>query len=570
MKVIQQNNEPINVIIDKDRQRGLYIAHFDYRQTSPRVSLGSTWVAKDIRHNRRFLMRVVDTAYNTNYDLKQILSHVRDDPNQPFDSRALEYYCSEAVWLCMEGEFVNGSLQEVNDQPTVLQTFLSPTTSSDNLIVASPDIRRGFIIGNLRSGSRELAPTVTLEDRFVGYRTLVSGASGFGKSTLVRNIARRWMENTGYGVIIDDLKGEYIGNTKNEKGEIVYGLANHPNAKQNLYLLTPFPRKYEDSQFINRIAELIPLEFHIDDIPPDSLGEVATHISPAQQQFLDMYHDKEGLFSLLLREDEDSNTITDDWHKHFKGFIVATKSGRANLQTEDYSTDLSDFQQSSYTPIFSVRKHLKRLEQSHFIRIDGKSCLPKIRSLLKRGATIILDKNGLTDSQRMIVSTVIANELYKHNERYSSGSPDEQKQVIHFVYLVEEAHLLLSREKAREGSVFVNFAKTGRSFQIGLVAVTQRPSSVDANILTQFDNFITFRLTNERDVKDLVEAKSDFQGYEGDIRIMGRGAAVTAFGEPTKVQSIQVFDWTRSRATTLLLEEQENLLPSNDEAHKTD
>jgi hypothetical protein len=93
---------------------------------------------------------------------------------------------------------------------------------------------------------------------------------------------------------------------------------------------------------------------------------------------------------------------------------------------------------------------------------------------------------------------------------------------------------------------------------------------VDANILTQFDNFITFRLTNERDVKDLVEAKSDFQGYEGDIRIMGRGAAVTAFGEPTKVQSIQVFDWTRSRATTLLLEEQENLLPSNDEAHKTD
>jgi len=144
---------------------------------------------------------------------------------------------------------------------------------------------------------------------------------------------------------------------------------------------------------------------------------------------------------------------------------------------------------------------------------------------------------------------------YSNKLRYSSGNPNKKKQVIPFVYLVEEAHLLLSHEKAKEGSVFVNFAKTGRSFQIGLVAVTQRPSSVDANILTQFDNFITFRLTNERDVKDLVEAKSDFQGYEGDIRGMGRGAAVTAFGEPTKVQSIQVSAWTEKQAKTSLSDE---------------
>jgi hypothetical protein len=57
-----------------------------------------------------------------------------------------------------------------------------------------------------------------------------------------------------------------------------------------------------------------------------------------------------------------------------------------------------------------------------------------------------------------------------------------------------------------------------------------------------------------------LNAKSDFQGYEGDVRTMGRGAAVIAFGEPTKVQSIQVFEWTQERAKTLLSVEQVQLM----------
>ena len=138
----------------------------------------------------------------------------------------------------------------------------------------------------------------------------------------------------------------------------------------------------------------------------------------------------------------------------------------------------------------------------------------------------------------------------------------QKKMVIPFVYLVEEAHLLLSREKVSEGSVFVNFAKTGRSFQIGLVAVTQRPSSIDTNILSQFDNFISFQLTNSKDVADLITAKSDFEGYDKELRTIGRGMAVTAFGEPTRVQSIKVFPWTKERAGKLLSEEQKKLLGS--------
>jgi hypothetical protein len=548
---MQKGDEPINVIYDKDRSKGLYIADFDYRQTDPRVTIGSTWAGEDVRYDRRYLFRVVDMGYHTNYSQDDIVKSVREEPNKLFRERDLEYYCREVAWLRLEGEFCGVQLVEVFDQPTVLRTMLKPTTQIDDYIIAAPDMGRGFPIGILRSGNRELKPMVTLEDRFMGFRSLICGASGFGKSTFVRNIARYWLENTDYGVLIDDLKGEYVRDIQNEKGEVVEGLAHHPDARNNLVLLTPFPRKYEGDNSLSDI-EVMQLTINIDDIPPDSLSEVATHIQPAQQQFLDMYGDKEGLFSLLLRENEDGSPKTDDWYEHFKRFIIAKKEAQKKVVAGGYVTDLVDFQQSSYIPIQYVRKHLDRLVNMSFVNIKGESCLPRIRERLAEGATIILDKNGLTDAQKVIVSTVLANELYKHNEKWSAGTPEEQKNVIPFVYLVEEAHNLLSKEKASEGSVFVNFAKTGRSFSIGLVAVTQRPSSVDTNILSQFDNYITFRLTNDQDVRDLVKAKSDFAGYEEEIRTMRRGMAVTAFGEPTKVQSIKGFAWNSKRAKSRL------------------
>ena len=179
-----------------------------------------------------------------------------------------------------------------------------------------------------------------------------------------------------------------------------------------------------------------------------------------------------------------------------------------------------------------------------------------IKDLLKAGKTIILDKSGLTDEDRMIISIVLSNTLYDHNEKHSSGTPQDQNKVIPFIYVVEEAHLLLSRERVREGSIFVNFAKTGRSFKIGLVMVTQRPSSIEDNILSQCDNFITFRLTFEEDVKDLVKASGGaFTGYEVDIQNLDRGAAVVAFGETRRVQTIKFFPWAEKRAKSRLSDE---------------
>lgn len=73
------------------------------------------------------------------------------------------------------------------------------------------------------------------------------------------------------------------------------------------------------------------------------------------------------------------------------------------------------------------------------------------------------------------------------------------------VFVCDEAHLYLpkksetnpSEERALEN--FEKIAKEGRKYGVGLLVVSQRPSDVSETILSQCNNFITLRLTNDKD-----------------------------------------------------------------------
>jgi len=81
------------------------------------------------------------------------------------------------------------------------------------------------------------------------------------------------------------------------------------------------------------------------------------------------------------------------------------------------------------------------------------------------------------------------------------------------VLVCDEAHLYLPKrgglnpleERALEN--FEKIAKEGRKYGVGLLVVSQRPSDVSETILSQCNNFIVLRLTNDRDqsvVKNLL------------------------------------------------------------------
>jgi len=84
------------------------------------------------------------------------------------------------------------------------------------------------------------------------------------------------------------------------------------------------------------------------------------------------------------------------------------------------------------------------------------------------------------------------------------------KEIRHPVALIcDEAHIYLPRDggnpiEERAIGSFEKVAKEGRKYGVSIVVVSQRPSDVNATILSQCNNVIALRLTNSAD-QDVVK-----------------------------------------------------------------
>ncbi len=74
-----------------------------------------------------------------------------------------------------------------------------------------------------------------------------------------------------------------------------------------------------------------------------------------------------------------------------------------------------------------------------------------------------------------------------------------------FALICDEAHLYLPVREDSDAvekqalATFERIAKEGRKYGVSIVAVSQRPSDVSRTILSQCNNFMVLRLTNDRD-----------------------------------------------------------------------
>lgn len=99
--------------------------------------------------------------------------------------------------------------------------------------------------------------------------------------------------------------------------------------------------------------------------------------------------------------------------------------------------------------------------------------------------------------------------------------------------LLEEAHHYLRDPFAEEGTqlkAYERLAKEGRKFNCSLLVSTQRPSELSTTVLAMCSNWISLRLTNERDITSLRHAIENGNEHTlSEISGLPRGDAI-AFG----------------------------------------
>jgi len=143
---------------------------------------------------------------------------------------------------------------------------------------------------------------------------------------------------------------------------------------------------------------------------------------------------------------------------------------------------------------------IRYLEELRRIGVYGVGSLP-LDQLLEPGAVTVVNLAGLRAEVQDHLAFNILARIFNARLRYVRGV-DGESYPYPVVIVVEEAHRFMppkSQKQTRSRDVAATIASEGRKFGVFLVAITQRPSRIDPDVLSQLQGQIILRIVNPRD-----------------------------------------------------------------------
>ena len=334
-------------------------------------------------------------------------------------------------------------------------------------------------------------------NKFFQRHAAILGSTGSGKSWCVANILEKASELKYSNIIVFDMHGEYKSLTKGENriadGYKIAGPGDlESESEKNLFL--PY-------WILNREEMLSMILDRGDSNAPNQASRFTHHVQELKKQSVEEANPQDpyqtftvdspipfDMGELIQRLETDNTTkgvssstgkaVKGDWEGQFNRFIARLD---AKVQDKRYGfmfqppADLQDY-----------------------------GWLSKLASLLLgcdaplKGIKII-DFSEVPSDVLPVVTGTLARLLYD----IQFWLDDEKR--TPFTLVCDEAHLYLplkDEADAVQKQALYNFeriAKEGRKYGVSILAVSQRPSDVSKTILSQCNNFIVLRLTNETD-----------------------------------------------------------------------
>ncbi len=324
-------------------------------------------------------------------------------------------------------------------------------------------------------------------DKLKSKRTMVFAQSGFGKTNLMKVLIKESIDDTSAGKLIFDLNGEYFLNGKNTYG---FGAIDDSNIKKNLVVYSDkkISGEYKNN-FISAGNVLLNMRKHM------SIGDIinfGTGFSSVMQNFL-YYLEDEQVKDFIDNIDTYVNS-PQELHTKYPDFFKKEKDASAT------------------TTIAAIRKRLKPLiEENKGLHAGNSELIENCLKYLGEGKTVIIDLSLKDNREANIISTILVRKLFEQNKQ--NFTTNKEDKVIKSIVFVEEAQNVLSDEFVKSNTnPFVKIAKEGRKFDLGLVAITQRPSAISEEIRSQAENFFVMHMGNTKDIKALIDSNIQYDG----------------------------------------------------------
>lgn len=332
-------------------------------------------------------------------------------------------------------------------------------------------------LGHLAYGQRELkgVPVRFSVGRLKGRRSFAFARAGYGKSNLIKYLmSQLYSSPPDVGLLIFDPEGEYALPDAHGRP----GLVNVPALRDRISLYTN--RKVDPAH-----ERVVKGSVYVDfgDFPPQDI--VAGFVAQEKQ---------DSVFANLLR--------TQDWDRWKE--LVALLSEKGFASEDRKMADLLAYraqqsrQQQTDVSLAAIKNNLvppiKRLHRR------GATLGKNIIEELKRNRVVIVDVSLLGSEDGLAITGMLMRRIFQHNVRHLT---DMAGQTVRCLTILEEAQTMLGDRTLDDRDVFVRWVKEGRKYGLGCILVTQQPSSISNQIISQGDNFFVLHLLNEGDLQTL-------------------------------------------------------------------
>ncbi len=380
------------------------------------------------------------------------------------------------------------------------RVYVPPAEEIESFLVGDTPEHRRLYLGTER-GNKDVR--VFVDGHMVVSRHLaVLASTGAGKTVATRKILEELMAK-GYPILIFDPHGDYSG----------LHIAKHTAVTTYLPEI-----RLADEEFDQVLGYIRGMS-----------GEV---ITPAQEPLitgiLEVLADsgKRAALDSALRNNEVGGLEKTIAHDHFYAIaevaekIAALKAidDRAPLPKE--ITRIAAGLNVGASTAGAVRRQTRKAGWQYWNMIktnrkySGSSTpLPSTKDLhaiIKPGAVAIVSLEGYSDELRQ---SIVANVL----SRLLGDRIDEK--VPRFLTVIEEAHNFIpgwsaggNGNEAPSLPVIKQIATEGRKYGMGLIFISQRPSRIDATVLSQANSYLILRIVNPNDqkyIRDVVETMGE-------------------------------------------------------------
>jgi len=487
---------------------------------------------------RRFFGMITDVSLEVT---DQQLTLAPPDISDPFLTEVLAgtstYGTIHVLPMLTIGSDADSLLEGPQPVKTVPSHFSTVNLASerDMELVFGKEDKERFWIGNPMDMETKLC--LNLEE-FVKRSNGIFGKSGTGKTFLTRILLIGMLQKSKAVNLIFDMHNEYgwEGSSEGGRGK-VKALKQFFPSKVAIFTLD------EENSRRRGVSTDFVVKIGYDEIEPEDMSLLRQTLNLTEPAV-------EAVYQLRRR-------FGKSW---LQNTLDLERADETKLLLDELNIHESSFQ--------NLQRGLATIGRLPFIEPHSPANAVKhILDHLDRGINVVLEFGRYRDiTTYVLVANMLARRIYtQYQERMEKAMAGDTAQPAPLVITIEEAHKFLNPEAASR-TIFGTIAREMRKYNVSLLVIDQRPSSIDAEVMSQMGTKITCLLDNERDIDSVlagVSGKSELKSVLARLApkqqalIFGHAVPMPVAFQPREYGSAQSYKDFTSPGQTEIKEQAE-------------